>query len=327
MDGFGDHAKRLMAAQGVSLRDLSARIRFDAGYLSKVLAGKRPVSAAVARAVDDALGAGGGLVALAGSATAEDRDRVAHRGAHRDPAAVAALASVLAAARRADDVLPARVMIPTVTAQVTQLRRFAAEARGAAAEPAAYVAAEGVQFLGWLHAEGGHHPTAARVLAEAEARADALADAHAGGVLAAQAANFRGYLARQQDNPRGMARWFGAAYHTPGATPLQRVGDAVQAAHGWALMGERVEAARLMGHAGELLDSAGEGDQAPGAAYWLSPEFSRLNLGLGHLGLGDHDQAAAHLRAGLAGLPAEWHGSEWAAEYRGFLAQAEAGHA
>lgn len=252
----------------------------------------------------------------------DDRDRIAHSLAapsHVDAGTVAALADVLAAQRRLDDSLPATTMLPATAAQWESVEQLAREARGPHADALRYVAAEYVQFLGWLHAEARNDRYAVRYLTEAEERADDLDD----GPLVAQAANFKGYLARQQGRPRAVVRWFSAAYHTPGAAPLQRVGDAVQAAHGYALLGERETARRLLGEASDLADEAA-GTEAPDTAYWLSPTFSRMGMGLVHLALGDNAEAAANLRAGLDGLPTEQRDAEWTREYRVALEQAQA---
>ncbi len=166
----------------------------------------------------------------------DDRDRIAHSLAapsRVDAGTVAALTDVLPAQRRLDDSLPATTMLPATAAQWESVEQLAREARGPHADALRYVAAEYVQFLGWLHAEARNDRDAVRYLTEAEERADDLDD----GPLVAQAANFKGYLARQQGRPRAVVRWFSAAYHTPGAAPLQRVGDAVQAAHGTRFLG------------------------------------------------------------------------------------------
>ncbi|WP_433528633.1 hypothetical protein ACQPYA_20060 [Micromonospora sp. CA-263727] len=173
------------------------------------------------------------------------------------------------------------------------------------------VVAEWTQFVGWLHAEARNDGEAVRVLIEAANQADAVDS----GPLAAQVENFRGYLERQRDNPRGIVRHFPAAYHTPGATALQRVGDAVQAAHGYALLDDRDAAVRLLGEASDLTEAA-EAEQAPVHAYWLTPTFSRMGLGLAYLALGDHAAGIDNLRAGLAGLPSDQRDAEWTQEYR-----------
>ncbi|MFE7624298.1 hypothetical protein [Streptomyces sp. NPDC057509] len=235
-----------------------------------------------------------------------------------DGRTVEALADVLAAQRRLDDAIGPTAVLPGTQAQADTVRELLRGARGPHRDALADVVAEWVQFEGWLHASARNDARALVLLDEALE----LADEAESGTLAAQALNFRGYVARQQGRPRAVARWFSAAYHTPGAHPAQRTGDAAQAAHGYAELGQTGEARRLLEEAAGLADAAA--DQPPGTAYWLTPVFQRLNLGLAHLGLGEHSDAAEHLRAGLAGLPADQQGAEWSVEYRDALVVAEA---
>lgn len=322
MTDFGDFVHRAMKEQGLSLRALSRAVNYDAGYLSRVLSGKQRPSPLLAERLDAELGAEGALKALAETLTPDDRERVSgalDSPSRLDGATVVALADVLAAQRRLDDVMPATAMLPSVTAQWRQVKRLAREARGPHADALHTVAAEWVQFIGWLHAEARNDAQAVRWLTEAEDRADDVGD----GALAAQAANFKGYLARQQGRPRAVVRWFLNAYNTPGAALLQRVGDAVQAAHGYALLDERDAARRLLDEAADLTTQA-EGSEPPGTAYWLSPTFSRMGIGLALLALAEYADAAENLRTGLDGLPTDQRGAEWAREYREALEQARA---
>ncbi|MBV9843932.1 MAG: tetratricopeptide repeat protein [Kutzneria sp.] len=61
---FGQELRRLRQQHELSLRNLAQIVRFTPGYLSKVENGRTP-SAELARACDDALGAGGTLIVLA----------------------------------------------------------------------------------------------------------------------------------------------------------------------------------------------------------------------------------------------------------------------
>ena len=194
------------------------------------------------------------------------------------------------------------------------VQALADEARGPHTHRLRVVAAEWTQFVGWLAAEARHDADADRVLTEAVRQADAVND----GVLAAQAENFRGYLERQRGNARGIIRHFMTAYHTPGANLLQRIGDVAQAGHGHALLGDRHTATQLLGQASDLTETA-DHITPPAVAYWLSPTFVRMNIGLVHLALDNHGEAEQNLRVGLDGLPADQQDAEWAQEYRDAL--------
>jgi transcriptional regulator with XRE-family HTH domain len=65
MTEFGDELNRMMAQQGISLRELARQSYCDHGYLSRVARGLRRPSAEVAAQLDAVLGAEGRLAALA----------------------------------------------------------------------------------------------------------------------------------------------------------------------------------------------------------------------------------------------------------------------
>jgi hypothetical protein len=307
----------------MSMSKAARMLNYDAAYLSRVMNHKQRPSPQLAEGLDALLGADGALAALAATTTPDDDARIAHNAARPtrlDNKTVDALADVLAAQRRLDDVLPAVGMLPGTVAHWEAVERLAHDARGPHADALHRVAAEWVQFIGWLHAEARNDSEAVRWLTEAEDLADDLND----GVLAAQAANFKGYLARQQRRPRAEVRWFLTAYHTPGAAIRQRVGDAAQAAHGYALLDQRDDARRLLDEAAKLAETGADDAPPPGTAYWLTPTFSHINIGLAYLALKDYAEATAHLRAGLGGLPDDQRAAEWASEYRQALEEAQA---
>ncbi|CDR07372.1 XRE family transcriptional regulator [Streptomyces iranensis] len=320
----GDFAQTVSAAlkaRGMSIRGAARELVYDHAYLCRVLAGKQLPSPQLAEALDRLLDAGGELVNLAASLAEDEGGRVAYAIDHPsriDGRAVKTLGDILAAQRRLDDTLGPSPLIGPVEAQTATLLSLLKDVRGPHRDALAEVAAESVQFAGWLYASTRQDAKAVKRLTEAEE----LADEAGSGTLAAQALNFRGYIARQQGNPRGMVRWFSAAYYTPGASAPQRMGDAAQVAQGLGELGQTDAARRLLDEAMALSDAAQ--DQPPGTAYWLTPNFQRLNLGLAHLGLKAYADAADHIRAGLAGLPADQQRAPWTKEHRDALAQAEA---
>ncbi|MFB7479015.1 helix-turn-helix domain-containing protein [Streptomyces anulatus] len=316
---FGDTVRRTLLARGTSIRATARALKYDHAYLSRVLAGKQLPSPELALSLDEFLGAEGTLKDLASALTDDDRARIQHvvsTPSKLDRQTVNALADVLAAQRRLDDAIgPSPMLIPTEV-QAATARELLRGARGPHREALVDVVAEWVQFEGWLHASARNDARAYVLLDEALD----LADEANSGTLAAQALNFRGYIARQQQRPGAVARWFSAAYVTPGAHAAQRMGDAAQAAQGLAGIGRIDDARRMLNDAAELSDAAS--DQPPGTAYWLTPSFQRLNLGLAHLELGERAEAAEHLRGGIEGLPAEQQSAEWGKEYRAALESA-----
>ncbi|WP_434742582.1 helix-turn-helix domain-containing protein [Micromonospora sp. SH-82] len=321
---FPTHLSRLRTRCGMSLRDLARHIHCSKSYVHDLESGRARPTRAVATQLDRVLQAAGVLAAMVvdtpAVTTPDDDQRIAYVAAHPtrlDVQTVALLADVLAAQRRLDDVVAATLMLPSAVPQWRVTQDLAAEAQGQHATELRAIAAEWTQFVGWLRAEARHDAEAVRVLIEAADQADAVGS----GVLAAQAENFRGYVERQRGNARGIVRHFLAAYQTPGASPLQRIGDGVQAAHGYALLGDRNSAERLLHEASDLTEQA-DSEVVPPSAYWLTPTFGRMNIGLAHLALGNATAAADNLQAGLGGLPFDQRDAEWAQEYWGALTTA-----
>lgn len=317
--------RRLREARGWSYRDLGRRAFVTGIYVWEIENGRKtnPSMKTVAK-LDQALDAEGALIALArpvAVAGPEERERIVHAVEHPtrlDDKAVDALAEVLAVHRRLDDSIEAHILIPGEVAQWETVERLAKEARGPAVDRLHLVAAEWIQYVGWLRAEARHDTPAIDTLTKAVGQALDIG----AGSLAAQARNFLGYVQRQRGNPQGIVEYFEAAYRTPGATRLQRIGDAAQAAHGYALLGDRSAAVKLLGEAQKLALHA-DADKPPTAAYWLSVTYNRVNLGLAYLALGDRREAAEQIRGGLDGIPAHQREAEWAGEYHQALGEAE----
>src|SRR5260370_37855423 len=64
MSHFGDELRRLLAAQGMSLREAARRVPCDSGHLSKLASGRKRPSRAMAERLDEVLGAENALVSV-----------------------------------------------------------------------------------------------------------------------------------------------------------------------------------------------------------------------------------------------------------------------
>ncbi len=317
-DDFADLARRSLRDSGYSMKAAARATNYDPAYLSRVLNGKQRPSENLALALDALVGAGGALAATALSDDETARvNRSAANPSRLDAGTVDALAGVLAAYRRLDDTAPPRSVIPATMAQMREVTRMLKEARGPHRDRLANVASEWTQFAGWLFAQTSEYVEGVRLLNDAVE----LADETGNGTLAAQALNFKGYIARQQGRPQGIARWFGAAAITPGAHPAQRIGDYLQAAGGLAEMKEQTAALRMVEDAEKLMDKAAA-LPPPDTAYWLTPNFNRLNMGICTLALGRYSEAADHLRTGLDGLPEDLRDAPWTWEHKDALRRA-----
>lgn len=317
-DNFADLARRALQDSDYSMKAAARAMNYDPAYLSRVLNGKQPPSKKLAVLMDNLLGTDGALAATV--LDEDDAARVARSAAkpsRLDAGTVDALAGVLAAYRRLDDTVKPQSVIPATMVQMKQVTRMLRGARGPHRDRLAEVASEWVQFSGWMLAQVRKDNEAVRLLNDALELADEIGN----GTLAAQALNFKGYIARQQKRPQGIARWFAAAADTPGAHPAQRIGDYLQAAAGMAALGD-IDTALGMAEKAEKLTDKAAALPPPDTAYWLTPAFNRLNMGLCTLALGRYSEAADHLRSGLAGLPEEFRNSPWSWEHKEALRRA-----
>lgn len=322
---FGARLRELRQARGLSLRELAAHAYVSKSMVSEWENGRRRPSLDMASILDAALEAGGALAALVTETTtdAESADRIAHGLASPsriDAGHVGALAGTLAGLRHLDDSLPSAALLPAVEGHLATMEILARDVRGPAARELRLVAVQYGQFAGWLNSQLRNDRRAETLLSVAARDARQL-DAPD---LASQTHGFRGALERRKENPRGIARWFMAAYETPGISDLHRADAAYKAVHGLGMHGDHDGAARLLAAADDLTAALPD-DAASPVAYWLNPSWLRLSGGLAHLGIGNYRQAAESLRAGLGAMPDGWENAEWNAEYRDALAQAESG--
>lgn len=323
---FGPRLREIRMSRGLSLRQLGALVYMDKAQISQWETGRRKPTLDNAAILDQALEANGELSALV-TETPDETDaaeRIAHALAAPsliDAGHVEALATTLIMSRRLDDSLPASALLPAVDGLLASVQIIARDARGPVARDVHLVAVQFEQFAGWLHSQVRNDKRAEQHLSTA-AR-DALSLDHPD--LACQTLSFRGALDRFRGNAKGIARWNIAAYEVPGVSDLHRVDAAFHAVQGLGMLGDRQEASRLLNEADDITTALDGSDASSSVAYWLSPSWLRLPVGLAHLGLGNYRQAANSLRAGLDAMPDGWTDAEWSIEYQDALARAESG--
>ena len=334
---FAQALRALMAERGISGNALARRVPCDKALISRYVNGKRKPPAKVARLLDDILGAGGQLAALAapsapwhalnGTFTPDDEDRLTaaiHAPSRLTAAAVDSLAVILAAQRALEDQAGSAAVREPVRVQLATVGNLVAGARGAIRPALTDVAAQWAEFAGWLAISAGQPGEATRMYGRA-----AEWSAEAGNTtMAATVLSFRGhlaFLAGQFGTTIGLSR---AAQRDPAVWAGQRAYDAHQEARGLAATGEWKAAARKLGEAADLTAfTACQGGQPPPWIYYYTQPFYVLERGWAYLYLGRHDRAAndqaiRFLKEGLAGLDEGTRSSEWAAEHRRHLVSA-----
>lgn len=233
-----------------------------------------------------------------------------------DAPAIDSLAHVLAGQRRLEDSLGPAIVLSPATSQLDAITRVLREARGKHRDALARVVAEWTSFVGWLHIATNQSERALEYFERAVDLADEVGD----GVLASTAISFQGHLARLQGRPLDTVRASMASLATPGIHSTQRVYDLLQAAHGYADLGNRDEARRFLDQAADLAGDAGE---PPPSVYWYTEPFFRLNIGLAQVAIGEYRDAVQSLESGLAEIPADQRNAEWLDEYRQALSTAK----
>lgn len=324
---FGERLRQLMAARGISQRRLAKLVPCNDGYLSRVARGEKIPSERMAARLDELLDAGGELAALRdpspwgtlnGAVNLDDRDRLAaveQRPTRLDAAALDTLATVLAGQRRLEDVLGPAALLRPVAGQLDTLTAMLGDVRGPLRDRFGRLVAEWTTFTGWLNAALRRDGQALDLFGRAEDLADDFDD----GTVAATATSFCGYVARQQGRPRAVVRSAMAAMATPGGHSVQATFDRLQAAQGYAALGDEERARRLLDEAAER---AADGVEPPPIVYWYSEPFFDLNIGIVLHGIGEHADAAALLADGLDGIPPDQAAAEWLGEYRDALDEA-----
>lgn len=258
-------------------------------------------------------------VDLNGRFTPDDEERLTlavQRPSRVDTEVIDALSTILAGQRRLEDAIGPSALLGPVTMQTSSVTAVLRDASGPYRDQLARLAAEWITFTGWLHAATRQDVRALTLFGQAENLAQDVGDGAAAGL----ATSFRGYVARQQGRPQGVIRAACAAAATPGVHRTQMTFDRLQAAQGFASLGEKETVRRLLDEAAELAQDAGE---PPPAVYWYTESFFKLNIGMALLGIGEYRDAVDMLGSGLEGMPADQRGAQWIREYMQALADAK----
>jgi transcriptional regulator with XRE-family HTH domain len=335
MTAFGDELRRLLAERGMSLNEAARQAPCNAGYLSKVASGRKRPSPKMAHRLDEVLGADGTLAALAqdaplfdGSLSPDDRDRIGWVGQHPgrlDAAVIDSFETVLAAQRRAEDVLGSAAMLRPVKAQMAVIEDLVKEARGGLRPRLVHVAGQWAQYTGWLYANTARQAEGDAWLGRALHWAVEVGEPN----LISEVLSFQGHAAWIAGQPGPLIGLSQAAQRDRSIYPGQLAISAAQEAQGHAMTGDGHDVDRLLDRADALAAAARDRlEDAPPWLYYHSPGFFALQRGLAYRYLGADPvyrrRAIAALSTGHATLPADEISSEWGAEFLIHLAAVHA---
>jgi transcriptional regulator with XRE-family HTH domain len=311
---FAEALTSFMAERGMSGRGLARRIPCDNSAVCRYKSGKLRPSLGTAARIDDLLGAGGELKALAKAEAAPARRSVLAGGllaggllaagpetlellawAERHPpkidaAVVDALAEVLASERRAEDALGAAATLRPVLAQLASVENLVKQARGPLRVALLYVAEQWAQFSGHLCRHAGDAAGARACCAQALEWATELGDKSMVSTLLVS----RGYMAAEAGEIGAMIGLAQGAQRDTSAATGQRADAAGFEARGHAMTGDSATAERKLAEARDLAAAlADRPDDRRPWAYWLNPAVFANEEGI----------TCAH----LAAIGPRWH--------------------
>jgi tetratricopeptide (TPR) repeat protein len=240
--------QRHMKLHDISLRALARAVHHDPSYLSKALRGLKPCGPKLARDIDDALAAGGDII----QAAASRRDIPAHQEAPVAPELVGYFRSQLAGHYTADMYLGPLHLIPTVQTQAELIARLVSAADAPVRRDLLDTGAAYAALLGWLYQDAGD------LVASARWRDSTLSLAHRSGdaQLISYALTNKAMLALDQGDGRAVADYAQAALAGERILSAKaRVLALQHQAQGYAMLGDRAAADRLLDQAALLVDS------------------------------------------------------------------------
>jgi hypothetical protein len=333
MSDFGEELTRRMQARETGVRELARRTGYSHGHICDLRSGRKHPSPEAAQDLDDALDAGGALMALvsrrqvlAGAAAIAgapllgtlDAERLAWAQAHPrriDQAAVEALTSILAAQRHLEDSVGSVAMLGPVTAQIAAIEDLVTEARGPVRHAVVAIAQEWCQFGAWLNISVRDFPASRTLWRQTLELAVEADDA----TMIATVLRSRGYMAWLAGQPGPMIGLAQAVQRDPRAALSQRTLAVALEARGYAMTADAPAAERKLD---EATDLAAQLDGRPSEqrpwTYWCTPQWIEGTRGitLGYLAHIDRyrAQAVEALTAGYTGLSEDMRRSEWASD-------------
>jgi transcriptional regulator with XRE-family HTH domain len=336
MSEFAAALRALLAERDISQRALARGVPCDPALISRYASGAQEPSPRMAARVDEALGAGGELAALApvhalwhapGSLTPDDEERLALAAdapSRVDAQVLDSLAGILAGQRVLDDRIGSEPLLTAARAQYDVTERLARAAPAALRSRALDITAQYGYFRGWLHESTGRLAAAERLYDAALGQAAETGNAD----LTSELISMKGHLAWMRGEPGEVVRLSQAAQRDPAAFPGQHAISAMQEARAHAVLGDARAVSRKLADADRASALAQERpEDQPPWLYYHSPGFFTVQRGRAWLHLGARDRrysrmAVEALTAGVDALDDTARQSEWGASYLLHLARA-----
>lgn len=309
---FPTRLRELRTERGLSYRALGALAIYSHTLLWEIETGRKQPTRELADRLDEVLCTGGVLArlltvpGLAGPLTIDDDARLVYLARHPrriDDAAIEILATMLADQRRTEDAIGSTALIAPVTEQLAQITDLVREAGGPRRRRVVDTPAQWAQFAGWLNTSVGR-PAVAESWFD---RAAVWAIEANNPDLTATVLSFKGHLAWTLGAVGPMIGLTETARQMAGVYPGEMAYDALQAARGHAVAGDRAEVESAVARSRELEALAEEYDGTiPPWHYYRDAPFFAMERGRVYRYLADTDgyqRAINELSAGLTTLP------------------------
>lgn len=317
---FPSSLRAWRARRGLSVRQLAARVHVGKTTIGHLEAGARAPTRDIVARLDEVLETSGELAALVVAETEHDA-RLAHALAGNGLVGadtVTTLTARLGEYRELEDEVGAAAVLPTATAHLATVVDLLRQAYGPHRIGLVCVGAQWAQWTGWLHLAQGRIPAGTALLDRALEWASEVGDQD----LTSTVLSFKGYAAEIAGQPGPLIGLTEAAMRDERVYVGQRAYDQYQLARGYTMVGDAREARDALAAGRDLAAEAVEnGHERPPWHYYRTRAFFALEAGLVRRMLGDREQAAELLAAGLDSLPAEQCEAEWTAPYRRALAE------
>ena len=312
---FPARLRELREERGLSYRRLGALAAYSHTVIWEIETGRKQPTPELAGRLDDVLCTGGVLSrlltvpALTGGLNSDDDARMAYMAEHPDrvdEAALRILSAMLADQRVREDAIGSTPLIKPVTGQLNRITGLVRGTTGPLRRQLIDVAAQWAQFAGWLNISV-RRPAVAETWLD---RAIVWAIEAGNNDLVSTALSFRGHLAWTLGEVGPMTGLTEAAEQIPDVYPGESAYDALQAARGHAVAGDRAEVETRIARSRDLEAVAADfPDPVPPWHYYRDRAFFCLERGrvfryLAAQGIDGYSRRAVdELRAGLAALP------------------------
>ncbi|CAM3696785.1 helix-turn-helix domain-containing protein [Kibdelosporangium persicum] len=298
MNELGSVMRSARMSAGLSLSAMSARTHYSKALLGHLEIGQRTILPEHVRAYEDVLGV--------------DLDRlaaVARKPRRVDSESLTDIATILATTRRLEDTIGPQLVVTTIRGLRDLTLSAVGEAGARLEAPAASLASEISQYLGWLELSTGNAISADRQLDRAIALAEQAKDSD----RLFHGLSFKAFTAQHRQRNSEAIDYAEAASRVNGAHPRLRTYNEYDLARLLALTGETVAAQRRLLSADRTADSATD-VEPPDSGYWYTDGFWGLERGHVLAILGQEESARREAEGGFAAMPLEHRETEWAVD-------------